>query len=172
MSGKRANIEIIASSLEDAVEEGLEKLGLAQTLYQFCKEFSEKTNVRIDFQAAGIENLSLNYDIKINLYRLAQEGLNNVRKHAAAKKVAVKLVASFPDIILRIEDDGKGFDLSQRLAETSGEKRLGLRSMQERVRLIQGRMNIDSIVGKGTKVTIKIPYTNENIGSREKHIDQ
>jgi PAS domain S-box-containing protein len=175
-SGAREKISQISHDLHDTLmtirdlsyylkPPGLEKLGLVQPLYQFCKEFSEKNDVQVDFQAAGIENVSLSYDIKLNLYRLAQEGLNNVRKHAGAKKVAVKLVASFPDIILRIEDDGKGFDLKQRLAESPGEKRLGLRSMQERVRLIQGRMSIDSIVGKGTKVIIKIPYTNEKLCS-------
>ncbi len=116
------------------------------------------TGIRIDFQSAGIDEFDLNYETKINLYRLVQEGLNNVRKHADASKVAVKLVSSFPNIILRIEDDGKGFDFKKRLVKASSEKRLGLRSMQERTNLLQGSMNFKSIPGEGTKVVIEIPY--------------
>jgi PAS domain S-box-containing protein len=150
---------------------GLEQLGLTRTLYQFCKDYSEKTGIGIDFHSAGIDELDLNYDTKINLYRLVQEGLNNVRKHAGARKVVVKLVSSFPNIILRIEDDGKGFDLEKGLAKTSSEKRLGLRSMKERANLLQGRMDIKSISGEGTKIFITVPYSKENIGAEEDHID-
>ncbi len=140
---------------------GLNELGLARTLYQFCRDFSEKTGVQVDFQAAGMEKLDINYDTKINIYRLVQEGLNNVRKHADANKVAVKLVSSFPNIILRIEDDGKGFDVTQRLSKAAGEKRMGLRSMEERVAFLHGKMNIESIPGKGTKIVMKILYKDE-----------
>jgi len=136
---------------------GLEKLGLAYTIRQLCKDFSNKTDVRVDFQSAGIDNLNLDYHTKINLYRLIQEGLNNVRKHADAKKVKLRLVSSFPKIILRINDDGKGFDLKERLATISSEKRMGLRSMEERVDLLQGKISIESSPGKGTKVYIEIP---------------
>jgi len=140
---------------------GLDKLELARILYQFCEDFSEKTGIRVDFNAAGIEQTGLNYKIKINLYRLVQEGLNNVRKHAYANRVSVKLVSSFPNIILRIEDDGKGFDLKERKASALKEKRMGLHSMEERTSLLQGRMDINSIPGKGTKITITIPCADE-----------
>ena len=89
--------------------------------------------------------MHLNYDIKINLYRLLQEVLSNVKKHADASEVTIKLVSSFPKIILRIEDDGKGFDVKKSLAEASIKKRMGLRSMEERVGLLQGTMRIESI---------------------------
>ncbi len=150
---------------------GLEKLGLVQTMYQFCSDFSDKTGVRIDFQSAGIDNLNLNYNTKINLYRLLQEGLNNVKKHADASDVKIRLIASFPNVIFRINDDGKGFDLKERLAKASSEKRMGLRGMHERVGLLYGRINIESSPGKGTKVFIEIPYEDENIGSGKNEFD-
>ena len=111
-----------------------------------------------------MDDLNLNYNTKINLYRLLQEGLNNVKKHADAGNVNVRLISSFPNVILRINDDGKGFDLKEQLAKTSSERKMGLSSMAHRVDLLQGRLDIDSIPGKGTKVFIEIPHKDENIG--------
>ena len=141
-------------------------------MYQFCKDFSGKTGIRIDFQSAGMDTLNLDYNTKINLYRLLQEGLNNVKKHADAKMVNIRLISSFPNVIFRINDDGKGFDLKERLAKASSEKRMGLRSMHERVGLLQGRINIDSSPGKGTNVFIEVPYGDESIGAGKNKIDQ
>jgi signal transduction histidine kinase len=132
-------------------------------MYQFCKDFSDKIGVRVEFQSAGIDNLDLDYDTKINLYRLLQEGLNNVRKHADASNAKIRLISSFPNVILRIEDDGKGFDLKERLAKTSSEKRMGLSSMEQRAAILMGRIDIESSPGKGTKVVIKIPHKDVNI---------
>jgi PAS domain S-box-containing protein len=142
----------------------LDQLGLVRTIYQYCEDFSEKTDLHVDFNSAGMDELELDFDTEINLYRLVQEGLNNIMKHAEAKKVTVKLVASFPKIILRIADDGKGFDINNRLAEASIEKRMGLRSMKERVSLLGGRMRINSWPDKGTKIFIDVPYKGLNRG--------
>jgi len=136
----------------------LDQLGLVQTLLQYCKDFSEKTGLSVDFTSAGMEHLRLDFDTEINLYRLIQEGLNNIKKHAYANRVTIRLISSFPKIILRIEDDGKGFDLEKRLITAQNEKRMGLRSMKERVSLLNGAMRIQSHPGKGTKILIEVPY--------------
>ncbi|MEA3435095.1 MAG: PAS domain S-box protein [Thermodesulfobacteriota bacterium] len=135
---------------------GLDKKGFVTEIEIYCEEFSEKTGLKIDFQSAGIHKLNLSADTKIHLYRLIQEGLNNVRKHADADQVTIKLVGAFPNIILRIEDDGKGFDVKARELALDNDKRMGLRSMQERVNLLQGRMTIQSRQMKGTKIFIKL----------------
>ena len=96
--------------------------------------------------------------LEINIYRLIQEGLNNIRKHADAHHVKIVLVASYPNIILRIQDDGKGFDVRAREAELDQTKRMGLRSMTERVNLLQGIIKIKSRPKQGTKIFIKIPF--------------
>ena len=142
----------------------LDQLGLVRTIYQYCEDFSEKTDLNVDFNSAGMDELKLDFDTEINLYRLVQEGLNNIMKHADAKRITIKLVASFPKIILRIEDDGKGFDIKNRLAEAPSEKRMGLRSMKERVSLLGGRMRINSRPDKGTKIFIDVPYKGLNHG--------
>ena len=142
----------------------LDQLGLVRTIYQYCEDFSEKTGLKVDFTSAGMDELKLNFDTEINLYRLVQESLNNIIKHADAKSVTIKLVASFPKIILRIEDDGKGFDIRNRLVAAFNEKRMGLRSMEERVSLLRGKMKINSRPEEGTKIFIEVPSTGQNRG--------
>lgn len=143
---------------------GLDQLGIESTIYRYCKDFSEKTDLTINFNSAGMDDINLDPDIQINLYRLVQEGLNNIRKHADAGHADIKLVASYPNIILRIEDNGKGFDVEKRLAEVTTEKRMGLRSMEERVSLLEGKMAVTSHPGKGTKIFIEIPFKEKNYG--------
>ncbi len=135
----------------------LDALGLVRTIFMHCEDFSQRTGMNVDFSCVGMERLRLDPDIQINLFRLIQEGLNNVTKHADANQVFVRLVASFPDIILRIEDDGKGFDVQSRLATTHHDKRMGLRNMEERAALLGGNMRVESRPMQGTKITVKVP---------------
>jgi len=137
---------------------GMDQLGLVRIVYQLCEAFSEKTNLSVDFYSAGIKDLNLDFDTAINLYRIIQEGLNNIMKHARAANVIIRLVASSPNIILRIEDDGQGFDVGNRLAKALTEKRMGLFNMEERVSLLEGRMEIKSRIAKGTRIFIEIPW--------------
>ena len=136
---------------------GLDHFGFMQTIIQFGNDFREKTGLDVDMSFMGIQDLLLDFDTEINLYRLIQEGMNNINKHAHAKRIVVKMVASHPSIILRIEDDGTGFDVVQRLASSIREKRMGLRSMQERASLLGGKMSILSQPGRGTEIRIEVP---------------
>ena len=136
----------------------LDQIGITQALSQLCDDFTEEAGLTVEFTPTGMAGLRPDQTLGINLYRLVQEGLNNVRKHAAAAHVTVSLVASHPNVILRIEDDGKGFDVQAREAALDRKKKLGLRSMAERVGLLQGKMKIKSAPMKGTKILIKIPF--------------
>jgi PAS domain S-box-containing protein len=151
---------------------GLRELGLVEMIYQFCEEFTQTWGLPVDFQSAGLKNLKLDYGIQINLYRLVQEGLTNIRKHAAAGRAALKLTAAFPNIILRVEDNGRGFDVDARAAAAGQEKRMGLRSMQERVSLLNGEMKLQSKPGRGTKVFIKLPFAEKKRGTKENHLNR
>ena len=137
---------------------GLDQMGLVQSLEIYCEEFSQNSGIKIDFQAVGLPEVKLGADAEIHLYRLVQEGLNNIRKHAAAGRAGIRLVGSSPNIILRIEDDGKGFDVQARELALDNEKRMGLRSMRERVNLLGGRMEIQSQPMQGTRIFIKFPF--------------
>lgn len=147
---------------------GLEEIGLLRTLVTLCEEFSEGTGIDVDFQTAGLKDVGLDPFVEINLYRLIQEGLNNVRKHAAAGRVVIKLVGSHPNVILRIIDDGCGFDVRAREKALDDEKRMGLRSMTERVMLLQGRMEVRSRPGKGTSIHIRFPHQEKKGESKKK----
>ena len=137
---------------------GLDELGLAEVISQYCEDFSKKIGITVDFHSAGIGSLEEDFDTDINLYRILQEGLNNILKHANASYTKVSLVGAFPNIILRIEDNGRGFDVEKTLATMHYKKRMGLRGMKERVHLLNGKMTIQSQPMEGTKIIMKIPY--------------
>jgi PAS domain S-box-containing protein len=137
---------------------GIDEAGLVDALDDYCEEYSSKSDLEVEFLPVGIDESELDFDSKITLYRLIQEALSNVRKHADASHVSIRLVASFPNIILRIEDDGRGFDVAARLAAASYEKRMGLVGMKERVALLGGTMEIQSRPAEGTKIVVEVPY--------------
>ena len=136
---------------------GLDQFGLVRTLFTYCEDFSQNNDIKIDFIAAGLDDLQLIADIQINLYRLIQEALYNVKKHADAKGVTIRLVASSPNLMLRIIDDGRGFDVRLWRTKSHKEKRMGLQSMVERVGLLNGTIDIRSQPQKGTAIFISIP---------------
>lgn len=136
---------------------GLDKLGLVQTVLQYCEDFSAKNNIKVDFFSVGIDGLKLDFDTKIAIYRLIQEGLNNIKKHADAIQANIKLIASFPNIILRIEDNGKGFNVQEQSVLAINGKHMGLPSMEERVAFLNGKMKVESRLKQGTKILIEIP---------------
>jgi PAS domain S-box-containing protein len=140
----------------------LDQLGLVQTVRRYCEEFSARNGLEVEFLSVGMDDTNLDFDTEIALYRLMQEGLTNIQRHADASKVTIRLVTSFPNIILRIQDNGKGFPVKRRLHEALEEKRMGLRSMQQRVALLNGKIEIKSHHGKGTKIVVEVPYKEKN----------
>ena len=142
---------------------GMDQLGLVRTALQYCDAFTETEKIKVDFYSAGMDELKRDFNTEINLFRLIQEGLNNIKKHANATRVTVRLVASSPNIILRIEDNGKGFDLESRLAKSLKDKRMGLSSMEERVGLLGGSIHIKSEISKGTKILVEVPYEERSV---------
>lgn len=145
----------------------LEHFGLVQAIKLHCEEFAALAGLNIDFKTAGMEAGHLDYDVAINLYRIIQEGLNNVWRHAQAANVRVRLIASYPKAILRIEDDGQGFDVSSQAASTTRGKHMGLLGMRERVSLLRGEISIKSQLKKGTQIIVEIPWNGEGLDSKE-----
>ena len=94
----------------------------------------------------------------MNLYRIVQESLNNILKHAHAKCVTIRLERDIREVQLRIEDDGGGFT-PEALAENK--KGLGLKNITERVRMLGGKLNLDSSPGKGTRIEVTIPIAEQ-----------
>jgi PAS domain S-box-containing protein len=132
----------------------LDTVSLGFSMQSHINEFSNYTGLHIDFHEEDVPN-QLTMPITICLYRLLQETLGNIHKHAHAAHVTVRLSGSPSEITLVVADNGTGFDLGG--TKDHNKKGLGLTSMQERVRPLQGRVSIDSGSGRGTTVTVSIP---------------
>ena len=130
------------------------EVGLETSLNNFVNEWSRQFSIPAEFKTVMAPNGRLAPLIEVNLYRIAQESLNNVAKHAAATSVNVILEKRQNEVTLVIEDDGKGFDVD-RVSEKA--QSLGLVGMGERAAILKGRVEIESTVGKGTTVHVCVP---------------
>ena len=128
----------------------LDTVSLACSMRTYIKDFVDYSNLDVNFQEHDVP-AQLPMPLTICLYRLLQESLGNIRKHANAKHVVVSLSGHSGQVELRVSDDGSGFNSSE------NKKGLGLTSMQERVRPLRGQVTIDSTPGRGTAITVKIP---------------
>jgi signal transduction histidine kinase len=141
----------------DLLPPDLEQLGLASAAFRLCEEFSARHDVRLQYFADGMNALKLDFETQINLYRIIQEALANIRKHSGARNARVRLVASHPSVLLRIEDDGAGFDPDRLPDDPSGQRRMGLLSMRERARLLQAKFELRARPGKGVRIIVETP---------------
>jgi len=142
------DVHSISRRLHPAI---LDELGLQAALREECWNFSERTGIRVQY-ASEAESGWPSADVSLCIYRVAQEGLNNIAKHARAANVHVLLSSDDGTCALRIKDDGQGFDLSG----AKGKNCLGLISMQERARLVNGDFTIRSEPGKGTTLELSV----------------
>ena len=137
----------------------IDDLGIFKAIEAYVADWQERYGVRADIQTFGRDD-KLPADVAAVLYRLVQEGLTNVLKHASAGKVSIVLEKKKQGLALVIEDDGVGFDPETvgRLASSSGRTPgLGLSGMRERVALLGGTIAIESSPGKGSTIFIQIP---------------
>ena len=138
----------------------IDELGLEMTLENYAREFSRHFQIPVKFHSNKLKEKRLNHEIEINLYRITQEALNNIAKHAQATDVSVLLEKLDNHIVLIIEDNGVGFSPNEK---TNRSNRLGLVGMNERAALIGGKVEIESKKGKGTTIYARVPlrFTNE-----------
>jgi signal transduction histidine kinase len=140
----------------------LDHLGLIPTLESYVWDFAKRVfGVDVKFHASGVRKHPPP-EVGIVLYRILQEALNNVAKHANATKVSVLLAYSHPNFILTVQDDGVGFETETRNGTPSvQEQGIGLLGMRERVGIVGGIINIQSTPGKGTFIRVEIPVSGE-----------
>lgn len=131
----------------------LDDLGLVPTVKRFLDTMKERTGFYADVKVLGEEKRLDSY-LEIGLFRIIQEALNNVEKHAEARTVRIVLEFRPGFVSALIEDDGLGFDT----ADSAGSESFGLLGMRERMNLLNGEISIKSECGKGTKVMIKVPF--------------
>jgi signal transduction histidine kinase len=131
----------------------LDEQGLEVALHNQVRAFEATSGVACAI-STGLES-RLDPDLETVLYRVTQETLNNVGKHAGASRVTVSLAAENGSVRLRINDDGVGFD-PVAAGKLLGEGHFGLAGMRERVEMVGGRLNIDSAPGRGTTVDVEM----------------
>jgi PAS domain S-box-containing protein len=131
----------------------LELLGLAAAASSFCREFSQRQDVEIDFQASSIPR-NLPDDISLTLYRVLQEALQNAVKHSGARHFYVSLAGKTDAIELAVQDSGAGFKLDEAIKGQG----LGLASMKERMKLVDGELSMESQLNQGTTIRARVPF--------------
>jgi PAS domain S-box-containing protein len=135
----------------------LDDFGLHTTLVNYVEAWSERSGVQVDFHSTGLDEKRLPLPIETALYRMVQEGLTNVLKHAQARRVSLILQRSSDHVLAILEDDGCGFDPEQVINSHGLRGRLGLLGMRERVALVGGTLTLESTPGKGATIFARIP---------------
>ena len=155
------DVDFLAWELRPAA---LDELGLAAALPRFVREWSAHVGIAAEFRSGGFEGGQLPPDAEVAYYRVAQEALNNISKHAHASRVDVVLAASDGQVVLVVEDDGLGFDATERALLATG---LGLAGMRERAALVGATLHIESAPGKGTAIFLRHPIQVPSVDSKE-----
>ncbi len=134
----------------------LDDLGLVAALDMLAQEIQDSSKVAIKFQKSGIEH-RLPPDVELALYRISQEALNNIQRHADANQVDIKIEFQSGQLILDISDDGRGFEHPESPAEFTPSGHFGLLGLYERAELIGAEIDIQTAPGSGTNVSVKLP---------------
>ena len=151
----RENIHEVRRSIFALRPLALDELGFFPALRQFLSDFGEQNQLQIDWHLEG-EQTNLPVDLELALFRIIQETLNNVGKHAHAQTVWLELALQAGAVILKIRDDGQGFDLKL-LEAAARHGQLGLKQMRERVEKGGGELKVESAVGLGTIIRVTWP---------------
>jgi signal transduction histidine kinase len=130
----------------------LDDLGLVEALRSECAGFSRREGIAVVYRPEEVPT-TLPKDVALCVYRVAQEALRNIAKHAAVNEAWLSLAAAGPELVLRVEDKGAGFDPAGLRCQPG----LGLSSMEERARLVGAELSVTSARGRGTTVAVRVP---------------
>jgi two-component system sensor histidine kinase UhpB len=147
-------VRMLAVELRPAT---LDDLGLLAALEAYTETYRARKVIHVTFSTEGFADRDgrLPPEVELVLYRVVQEALTNVAKHAEAEDVDVQLERQPDEVVASITDDGRGFDVEEMMR--SRERGLGLFGMQERLALVRGQLTIDSAPGRGTRINARVP---------------
>jgi signal transduction histidine kinase len=140
--------------------EMLDHFGPYEAIRSYVRAFSERTGITATIQSKA-DLTGLDSEQEIVLFRVAQESITNVFKHAHATRIDIQFHRHLQGVCMEIQDNGRSFTVKDRLGK-KGEERLGLLGMQERVRLVRGEFSIESAPGSGTTVRVRFPFGSKN----------
>ncbi|GGD92350.1 sensor histidine kinase [Paenibacillus nasutitermitis] len=156
----RSGIEEIRKIIFNLRPMALDDLGLIPTLRKYVQDFEEKTRIRTIFDTIGKE-MRLPSAMEAGMYRLVQEAYSNAFKHANPTFVSLEFTFQAQMVKIVVKDNGVGFHVDLIESRTKDNAHFGLIGMRERVELLEGRMEIESTINEGTKITIHIPINAE-----------
>lgn len=132
----------------------LEEEGLAAALHELAEKTNRPGSLRVELQIHGMEVVRLERQVEFNIYRIIQEAVNNILKHAGAREITIQLIRHDDQFSIMIEDDGNGFN-----TDDAGRSGRGIRNISTRSAWLNGTADFDSAPGRGTTVTVSIPIT-------------
>ena len=156
-----STVEFLAWELRPA---SLDLLGLDAALQAYVRDWSQQFGIQANYHVAGMEGTRLAPEVETNLYRIFQEALQNVHKHAHADRVNVLLERRDGTAVLIVEDNGKGYDEE---LEASAERGMGVTNMKERAALVGGSLEIEFEPGNGTTLFVRVPVSDDVIMGAE-----
>jgi signal transduction histidine kinase len=149
-----AEVRRLAWGLRPSV---LDDLGLVTAIERYTEEFARTRGIAVSLETSGLEQPRMPVAVETALFRIVQEALSNVARHAGARTVRVAIRRHEGAVTLGIEDDGHGFDPARPAAPSSTIRGLGIHSMRERAAVHRGTLTIDAAPGRGTRVAVEIP---------------
>lgn len=165
----RESLQDVRKIIYDLRPMSLDDLGLIPTMQRYLLTFQEDTGIVVSFKTRGIYD-DIKPVISLTVFRIVQEAMSNINKHANAQNVVVNMEFFDDSLKLYVYDDGKGFDVEALKVKSEDiNSGFGLMSMRERIELLDGEFEISSQIGKGTRVNIKIPFTKEEGVLNEKN---
>jgi signal transduction histidine kinase len=153
------SIDMLDSSIQEMrrvahnlMPETLLKYGLDTALKDFCSYINGSGVLKVNYQSFGMEKIQLEESVSVSVYRIIQELVNNILKHANAKFTLVQLTFSNDTLLIDVEDDGKGFELTM----PDKQKGIGWKNIYSRLEYLNGKLDVQSQPGKGTSIHIEI----------------
>ncbi|MDR1471750.1 MAG: sensor histidine kinase [Synergistaceae bacterium] len=169
----KAEIERIKGQLRDALADfraflvhlqplGLEK-GLGRAITRLAESYRERHGISFEVESAQDED-SFPSVLRSNVFRIVQEAASNALRHGGAKKIKVRYGYDDRDLSVTIEDDGSGFDVNSGRVSAAERGSFGLANMSERIHFVNGTLNIESRIGKGTRISLRVPLGRDDNG--------
>jgi len=149
-------LEALRRCAQDLRPRILDDLGLVAALEWMTEDMVKSRGFDAHVEVMGVER-TLPVEAQLLLFRIAQEALSNIRRHAEASRAVVKLEFRDDNITMTVSDNGRGFELPERIGDLASSGKLGLAGMQERAQLLGGSLKVESEPGKGTTVTVEAP---------------
>jgi signal transduction histidine kinase len=137
----------------------LQDLGLSLALRELAQQTAERAGLALELEVPDQVTARLGPEVEQGIYRIAQETLENIIRHAEARQIIFRLEQAAGRLVLTVEDDGRGFEPGEsEQTEAEGQNQLGIRGMQERASLIGGQLDIARRSTQGTRVRLSVPF--------------